>query len=389
MKIIYLHQYFKTNVDNGGTRSYELARKMVENGHEVYMITGEKVKVNNIDGIKILSTYTKYSNKMGKLSRIKAFLNYAIKSMLIGRKIKNIDLVYATSTPLTVGIPAIILKKIKRCKMIFEVRDVWPDIPIELGYIRNKLLIKSLKFFENKIYKESNKIIVLSDGMKKNLLDKSIEENKVEVITNIANLDLYKVKEENIIEKKYGLIDKFICIHPGTMGVVNGLEFILEVAYETKDKDIYYLLIGEGKHKKELKEEVKKRNLKNVLIEDALPKAEVVNVIKDSQVGIMCVANYKILEDNSANKFFDFLAAGLPIFINYKGWQAKELNKYKAGESFTFYESKKMAESIENLKNDKEKYKILRKNSSKLANQYSLDEAWNKLSKILIEVGEK
>ncbi|MGL5479581.1 MAG: glycosyltransferase family 4 protein [Clostridium sp.] len=386
MRIVYLHQYFKTNSDNGGTRSYEFAKHLVLKGHEVFLITGEEINQCEIDGIKIISTATKYNNNLGKFDRIKAFLRYALKSSFIGMKLKNIDLIYATSTPLSVGIPGIILSLFKRARFIFEVRDVWPDIPIELGYLNNFAIVKIVRVFEKFIYGRADKIVVLSDGMRDNLLKKSVKEDKIEVITNLANINLFNdiSIEKSILLKKFGIeSDKFVCIHPGTMGVVNDLGFILRVAEETLkvDKDITFILIGEGKEKEKLIKYQKERNLSNVYIKDGLPKKEIVKIIKSCNLGIMCVADFKILEDNSANKFFDFLAAGLPIFINYEGWQAKALKSHNAGYSFKYKEHEEMAKKIIDLKERKISFES--EKIKKLAEKYSLELNVNKLSMII------
>lgn len=388
MRIVYLHQYFKTNKDNGGTRSYEFAKELVRQGHEVIMITGERISTEYVDGIKIISTETKYNQKMNKIQRIKAFSDYFIKSTKEGLKIDNIDLVYATSTPLTIGIPAIIIKKIKKCKMIFEVRDVWPDIPIQLGIIKNKLLIWCLKKFEQSCYRNANHIVALSDGMKKNIIKKGVSETKVTTITNIANIELYsKSFCTDNIKESIELVDKFICVHPGSMGKVNGLEFILNVAENIHDKDIVFLLIGEGSEKEKLKRIKEEKKLDNVIIKDAISKERIVEVIKSSDLGIMCVTNKEILKDNSANKFFDFLAAGLPIFINYGGWQSEVLKNGGCGYSFKFEDHKSMARQIVALKNDTNYLKQMRCNSKKVAINYSLSKNLNKLTKVINEVG--
>lgn len=395
MKIIYLHQYFKSNKSSGSTRSYEFSKALANKGNEVNIITGSEIDEYDLgENIKIYFTKTQYSNNMNFTRRIMAFIDYILKSILIGIKIKDVDVIFATSTPLTIGIPGYILSKFKKAKLIFEVRDVWPDIPIELGFIKNKLVIKLLKKLELFIYKNSDQIITLSPGMYNNLLNKGISESKLSVIPNIANIPLYdSVKEDkNLIKKNLGLENKFVCIHPGTMGFVNGLDNILDVAkkiYEI-DKDIVFILVGEGKEKNKLIEKKENEKIENVFILDPMPKQDVVNLIKSSDIGIMSVINYKILEDNSANKFFDFLAAGLPIIINYKGWQGKELNDYNCGYSCEYTDTSDMALKIIELKNNEELFNEMKINSKKLANQkYSLEVSLEKLYEVFNKVSIK
>lgn len=395
MKIIYLHQYFKSNKSSGSTRSYEFSKALANKGNEVNIITGSQIDEYDLgENIKIYSTKTQYSNNMNFTRRIMAFIDYILKSILIGIKIKDVDVIFATSTPLTIGIPGYILSKFKKAKLIFEVRDVWPDIPIELGFIKNKLVIKLLKKLELFIYKNSDQIITLSPGMYNNLLNKGISESKLSVIPNIANIPLYdSVKEDkNLIKKNLGLENKFVCIHPGTMGFVNGLDNILDVAKKVHkiDKDIVFILVGEGKEKNKLIEKKENEKIENVFILDPMPKQDVVNLIKSSDIGIMSVINYKILEDNSANKFFDFLAAGLPIMINYKGWQGKKLNDYNCGYSCEYTNPSDMALKIIDLKNNEELFNEMKINSKKLANQkYSLEVSLEKLYEVFNKVSIK
>jgi len=404
MKMLYLHQYFKTNQSSGGTRSYEFAKFLGDQGIDVHVITGIPSEPLDHENIKVTSTGTAYNNKMSKSRRILSFLDYNRKAFFKGWKDKEASIIFATSTPLTIGLPAVLLAKMRKKKLIFEVRDVWPDVPIALGYINNKLLIKFLRIFEKWIYNNAAHIIVLSDGMHQNLINKGVPKEKLTTIENMANLYLYdearekkespspKDHENPEIEGKYqsGEEKIFTCIHPGTMGHVNGLDFVLDAAKITlsKDPEIHYLLIGDGKQKDHLKNRVQKEKIVNVTIEDAKPKAEVVENILSADVGLMCVDNqYKILEDNSANKFFDFLAAGLPVLINYGGWQKRAIEENHCGKATLTPED--MAEEILSLKKDSKRLQTMAKNARALAEEkYSDNIAKEKLLQIINGINE-
>lgn len=362
MKITYFHQHFKINA--GGTRSYEFSKFLINRGHQVTMITGNDIGRNLVDGISIRSTRTKYNHNFSFFRRIIAFIHFMIKSTIIGLKEKNQDIIYATSTPLTIGFPALIVSKLKRKKLVFEVRDVWPDVPIELGYIKSSFLKKILFSFEKLIYKNSSHIVVLSKGMKENLVKKGIDSDKISIITNLSMNSYY---DNTDISERITFKDKLLCIHPGTMGVVNGLEFILDVAEQFPDNDILYLLIGEGNQKQKLINRIKTNHIKNIIIQDSVSKSQIIKKIREADIGIMTVANYPILEDNSANKFFDYLAAGLPVVINYEGWQKEVLELHKAGRGFSYSDKKGFYSFLVEMKHDKQLRREYGENAKKLA----------------------
>src|SRR5699024_5192646 len=351
MKIVYLHQHFKVN--SGGTRSFEFSKYLVKKGHDVVMSTGNEPYNTNIEGIQIKTTKTKYSQHFSFVRRIISFIHFMIKSTVLGFKEKKTDLFYATSTPLTIGFPVLILSKLTRKRYVFEVRDVWPDIPIQLGIIKSNFLKKILFIFEKIIYNNAEHIIVLSEGMKKNLLNKNISEEKITVITNLS---MNKLFDSISSEKRNYYKDKLLCIHPGTMGIVNGVDFILNVAEYYPNESIVYLLIGEGNQKNRMKDRINRNNIKNVIIEDSLPKDKIIKKIKQADVGIMSVDDYDILKDNSANKFFDYLAAGLSVLINYPGWQKEVLETNKAGKSFEFNNEKEFYYFLLQLYQDSKLY---------------------------------
>ena len=164
MNILYIHQYFLTPQEPGGTRSYWLAQELIKNGHQVTMITSstkfkEEMKEIMVDNIKVIYLKEDYDQNMSITRRLKAFINFMYKSSRIGLQQKNIDLVIATSTPLTIGIPALLLKWFKGIPYIFEVRDLWPEVPIQMGEITNPIIIRVLRSFEKLIYKRSNMLL--------------------------------------------------------------------------------------------------------------------------------------------------------------------------------------------------------------------------------------
>ena len=202
MKIIYLHQYFNTPQMSGGTRSYEMARRFVAAGHEVHMITSSRERNKNasgwvdeiIDGIHVHWFSVPYSNKMDFKARISAFLKFAIVSGAKAYRVGG-DVIFASSTPLTIALPAVYAAKRLRKAMLFEVRDLWPELPIAVGALKNPFLIKAAKWLERFAYKNADNVIALSPGMAKGVIKSGYPPDKVHIIPNSCDTDLFQVPE--------------------------------------------------------------------------------------------------------------------------------------------------------------------------------------------------
>ncbi|EUJ43575.1 glycosyltransferase family 4 protein [Listeria riparia] len=374
MKILYLHQHFQKKA--GATRSYEFSKHFLQRGHDVTLITGTGKSERTEEGIEVLSTATKYNQKMSKGRRILAFGHFMLGSFWRGLTRRQVDVIYATSTPLTVGFIGLLLSKIKRIPLVFEVRDVWPDVPVQLGYITNPLLIQMLTKVEKMIYNEASEIIALSSAMKERIVAKGIAAEKVTVVENVANNDLVaKIEVQPCVDKELQqwIQDRFVVIHPGTMGEVNGLKHLLTVAsHMKKDKHIGFLLIGEGSEKAALQEQVTAMQLENVKIVDGMAKESVFSVMKQCNIGAMSVKNERILWDNSANKFFDFLAVGLPVVLNYQGWQHEVLQESGAGRGFLYHDIAGYCEFLQDMAENEQSYHQAQVASKNLSKRYDV-----------------
>jgi len=344
MHILYIHQHFATPAGSTGTRSYEFARRWVKAGHKVTLIAGHYdvgglqvagalYRKQNIEGINIIIVGTKYSNKQSYLRRVTSFLSFCLFSIYAGLRIKKIDVIYASSTPLTVGIPAMMIKWAKHIPFVFEVRDQWPEIPIELGIITNRFLIKILLWLEKTIYRNCSSLIALSPGQADGIRAVLTKEKPITVIPNSCDTDVFMPDiDGSAVRQKRGWGDKLVLLHTGAMGKVNGLDFVIEAAERLKDhSDIVFVLIGDGNQKPFLESKVKKLDLANVEILPSVPKQQLPEILAAADIALVVIANYPIIEHNCANKFFDGLSAGVPVLLNYSGWQRKILEGKKCG----------------------------------------------------------
>lgn len=342
MKIIYIHQFFKTPREPGSTRSYFIIQELIKNGHSVTVIGAKKegqqepVVRKEIDGIDVISVSNFYSGRLSIKERFWSFFRFMLKATQIILRQKDVDLVIATSTPLTVGVPALIYNKIKGVPFLFEVRDLWPAVPIEMGALKNPVFRYFALWLEKIIYKNALHIIALSPGMKEGVVKVSGRSNNVSMVPNMAKIDIFYPREENqSLIKEIGLnTDSLKIIHFGAMGMVNGLDYFVDaasIALNSLNANVEFILIGDGSQKEKYLERKKQENLTNLFILDKKPLASVADLVNICDVSYVGVSVYPILEMNSANKFFDSLSAGKPIIVNFKGWLKDIVEDHECG----------------------------------------------------------
>ncbi|WP_318308100.1 glycosyltransferase family 4 protein [Flagellimonas crocea] len=374
MKILYIHQYFVTPKEPGGTRSYWISRELIKNGHEVTMLTTTKGKGKPsemmIDGIKVIYLNVPYNNRMSLFKRLIAFVKFMFLSSLYVLRTQKPDLMIGTSTPLTVGFPVLVGKKLRRIPYIFEVRDLWPEVPVQMGGVKNKLLIKLLYRFEKSIYKNALHVVALSPGMRDGVRDAGTPEDKITTIPNMSKIDKFWPREKNKewMEKLGLRPDSFKVIYFGTMGLANGMEYILDAANFLKnEKDIEFLFVGDGSTKPVLEERCKNEGLDFIRFYGKMPMEQLSETVNLSDVSLVTFADLPILATNSPNKLFDTLSAGKPLIVNSPGWTKTMVEEDDCGVFVDPNRPEEMAQAILNFKNNPEERERFGRNARLLA----------------------
>jgi glycosyltransferase involved in cell wall biosynthesis len=378
MHILYIHQYFKTPTEPGGTRSYWFAKELIKNGHKVTMLTcrsnqSKFLEKSEIDGISVIYIKNAYDNKMGLLKRLFSYTRFMFSSTFIGLKQEQVDLVFATSTPLSVAVPALILKWINGKRFIFEVRDLWPEVPIQMGAIKNKMLINLFYRFEKKIYKSASHIIALSPGMEKGVLKYNISPKKISMIPNMSKKNEFYQRAPNLeIATKFGIDKgKFNVVHFGSMGIANGLTYIIDAAILLKKSGYYnkinFVFLGEGKTEHSLKMHCAEHELSNVQFLGAHSMPIVSEIVNLCDCSLVTFSNIPILYTNSPNKLFDSLSAGKPVIVNSPGWTKEMVESHKCGIYVSPGKSSELADSLIKMFEDPEWVKEMGNNSRWLA----------------------
>ena len=397
MKILYLHQHFTTPKGSGGIRSYEMAQKCIKEGINVTMVCGSHSGGNSgldvvfkwgkreghVNGIYVIEFDLQYSNKDNFLKRSYLFLLYSFRAIFVALT-HDYDIVFATTTPLTAGIPGIFARWIRRKQFIFEVRDLWPELPKAMGVIKNPIVLKLLDLLEWTTYKSANKLIGLSHGICKGIESKGISKENIIEVPNGCDLELFS-KDSTIWRPEGVKSEDVLFIFSGAHGIANGLDALLDAVNILVKRNITgykIVLIGNGKLKPNLIKRTKLENLdENIIFLDPVPKEKLIGLLKSSDIGLQLLANIPAFYyGTSPNKFFDYLSAGLPVLTNYPGWVADLIRDNSCGFTCDPGDPTKFADAIIDIINSKNLLKKLGKNAHNLAKEKfdrsQLSEKW-------------
>jgi glycosyltransferase involved in cell wall biosynthesis len=330
---------------------------------------GDKVKRFQIEGIDVMALDIPYRQAMSNLQRIRAFLSFMMRACWHAVRVPDVDIVFATSTPLTVGIPALACRWLARHRYVFEVRDVWPAVPIAMGVIRGRFAAGVLTWFERLFYRKASGIVAASPGMEAMIRASKPGNKPIISVTNCSDIDLFHPDIDGApIRKKHGWENRFVCIHTGAMGKANGLDTVVSAAEHFRDdSEFLFVLVGDGAEKERIRDECKRRGLTNLVVMDGIPKSELPAVIAAADVCMVLFAAVPILEDNSANKFFDSLSAGKPVLLNYSGWQRPVIETAGAGFGCTMGDDAEFCAKLATMKADRPKLSEMGRNARVLA----------------------
>lgn len=389
MKILIIHQFASHDGTLSNSRSVDFAKEFIKQGYQVEFITSDVYFNKNLkrdnqifNAINFHIVSNTYSHKSSYKSRILNFYKFWRAAQKVALHLENIDLTYAISAPPTTGLIAKKLWKKRKIPFVFEAMDVWPDVPIGMKIIKNTIIINFLTKLVNSIYKNAQHIVTLSEGMKSQIESHDIPSKKISVIHNGVDLQIYPSEIKEKESKKVQII------YAGSIGLANDVRPILDVAEKLKNENAEFKIIGDGNLIDEIKSIANSKSLKNLQIISQKPKNQLVDKLKNSDIGLITVANFPVLEANGATKFFDYIATGLPVIINYKGWLANYLEEHQCGLSSAQNDLDTFAENIRLLIQNQSLRNEMQENALKLAEKFDRKKMALKIGKIFENILE-
>ena len=352
MHILYFHQHFSTPDGAAGTRSYEMARRLLREGHSVTMVCGsysqgatgltgpfhKGCRRGTIDGIDVVEFDMRYANEDGFIRRSGVFVKFALASIKLALREKY-DLAFATTTPLTAGIPGIFARWLRGKPFVFEVRDLWPELPRAMGVITNPVILGAMSVLEWVSYRSATRCIGLSPGIGDGIARRGVPRSRVSMIPNGCDVELFsdsRAAADASFRKANNISDKqLLAVYCGTHGLANGLDAVVDAGIELRNRgrtDIVLALVGKGQEKARLKERVKAEKLSNVRFFDPVSKRRLTSLLGEADIGLQILRNIpEFAYGTSPNKFFDYLSVGLPVLNNYPGWLADMIGEHELG----------------------------------------------------------
>ncbi len=403
INILLIADSYPPEIRSASHLMQELAEGLKDNGCTVFVATSfpqynltEEVKdkifneVSDENGIKVIRIKTLPHHNVNFL--IRGISQITMPYIFLRRIIKyidKIDFVIVYSPPLPLSIVGLKIKRHYKSKFILNVQDIFPQNAVDLGILKNKLIIKYFEKIEKKAYLNADMIFAHSEGNIEFIRNKFPEiTNKLKVIHNWINVKEYNLSYSyNKLRKELSLDGKYILLFAGVIGLSQGLEFVLKLANELKNKeDIVFLIVGDGMEKEKLKRIALKLDLKNVLFKSFVSKEEYPKLLKECDVGLVSLTN-KNKTPVVPGKILGYMAAGIPLlaFINKESDGHKIIRDANCGYSSVWGDIETAKKNILKLYQNKEKGKELGINGNNyIKNNFSIEIIINQILNQLV-----
>ena len=335
MHVLLIHQAFVSYYEAGGTRHMEFADCAVQNGcgftvvaSNLNYLSGKEL--HNRKGlvtreahgaIKVFRTYVYPALHKSFVWRVISFMSFMFFSIWAALKAGPVDTVMGTSPPIFQAVSAWLVSEIRRKPFLLEIRDLWPDFAIDMGVLKNHVLIGLSKWLEKFLYCRATHILVNSPAYRDYLTTKGISSDKISLIPNGVDPDMFLPSENgHKVRKRYGLNGKFVVVYAGALGMANDISTILRAAKRLEARrDIHILLIGDGKERLKLEKMARELSLSNITFTGALPKSGMSEALCAADAAMATLMNIPMFGMTYPNKVFDYMAAGLPTILGIDG----------------------------------------------------------------------
>lgn len=356
MRIVFFSHYFPPEVNAPATRTYEHLIRWRKQGHDITVITcapncpagivfgGYKNRfpydTDEIDGIQVIRAWTFISANKGVFRRSFNFFSYFIMATIVGLFVKRPDVIVCTSPQIFCAWAGVLVAKLRRIKVVLEIRDIWPASIKAVGAMQNRMVFSILTWLEKTMYRWSDRIVAVGNGYRDHIVDRLGSSEKVSVITNGVDVaKFYPLDKNQEFLAQNNCQRKFICTYIGTIGMAHGLEVIIRAATTLKAEgrdDIKFLLAGDGARREDLERMADDADVTDYIrFLGMLPKSEVQTVIASSDALLVHLKKNDLFESVIPSKIFEIMAMHRPIILGVDGEVRKIVEEAGAGTFMT------------------------------------------------------
>jgi len=369
MKILYVSQYFPPEMGAPSARVHELSREWVRMGHQVTVLTGfpnhpvgvvfpgyrgQMIRREAVDGIRVVRIPIYAAANKAFFKRVLNYSSFWLSASTFGPFLtERPDVVVATSPQFLTAVAGLWLARLKRVPFVFEVRDLWPRSIVEVGAMRaNSPAIRTLEKLERFLYRSADHIVPVTDSFVGEIAAHGIPTEKMSVITNGVDLELFQPRSRDEARKALGLPEGMLVTYVGTHGMAHGLDLVLDAAKRLADDGIRFLLVGEGAEKARLKERAAAERMGNVTFWDQLPRDRVAQVYAATDLCLVLLRDLPLFRTVIPSKIFEFMGAGRPILTTVDGESRGIIERAGAGVFSPPEDVDALVESIRALSRD-------------------------------------
>lgn len=377
MRILLFYQYYH-NPDCPATgRHYQLV-KALGRRHDVHVITSDSWEQKRLahefdwtpPGVTLHRLPVPYDNAMTVRDRFTAYAAYARRAILSGLRVPRPDVVLGTSTPLTAAWAASVVARLRRVPWVFEVRDLWPDFPFQMGALPSPWVRKRLYTLERSLYRNAAHVVTLSPDMETHVLARGAAD-AVTTLVNGADLDYCAAvsdEDARALRVKHGLDGKNVVLYAGTFGRANAIGALIDTARALQHRaDLHFAFLGEGYEAGRLRDAA--RSLPNVGVYPPEPRHRIYRWFRMADLSVVSFIDLPVLAANSPAKFFDSLAAGTPVLVTNAGWTKTFVERHACGWSVPAAEPAALVRGIERALGDPEALRRVGCNGQRIARQ--------------------
>jgi glycosyltransferase involved in cell wall biosynthesis len=364
-RLLVISQQFSPEMGALPNRLYPLTRHLSEQGHQVFVATGmpnyPKGKVfpayrgkrflkEALDGATVLRTaYFTVPRNVSKRSQLLSYLSFLPAVLYGGWRAGGIDVVFVTSPPIFPALPAILLAKLRRAKLVVDLRDLWPDEVLAVGAAKEGSLgVRVLRLIERRMYRSADLVTCTTQAFEDTVAERGVGAEKRRLLPNGADVELFRpLPRENEVGARYPFGDRFVVMYSGLLGIKHGLETVLDAAALLREQeDIVFFIRGEGPRRQALEQRVAEQRLDNVVFGGELPIEEVPYLLARADVCVTNLLPDPYLEKIVSVKIFEYLACGKPVVGALRGEGARVLEDSGGGITVPPGDAQAMAAAI-------------------------------------------